>query len=108
VTLNATNVDPGNYTVEADDGDSTDTVEFRVVTRNGSTRRALAAPNGTATNRTATPGDDTTGDETDTRPSPTGVGTTSETTTDGSAPGLGALAPLVALCVFAALLARRP
>lgn len=108
VTLNVTNVDPGNYTVEADDGDSTDTVEFRVVTRNGSTRRALAPPNGTATNRTATPGDDTTGDETDTRPSPTGVGTTSETTTDGSAPGLGALAPLVALCVFAALLARRP
>ncbi|ELZ56320.1 cell surface glycoprotein [Haloferax sp. ATCC BAA-644] len=101
VEIDTTDFETGTFTVEADDGDNTDTVNVEVV----SEREDTTTSSDNATDTTTTTDEPT---ETTTTAEPTETTTESEetTTTSSNTPGFGIAVALVAL-VGAALLALR-
>ncbi|WP_430639055.1 HVO_2072 family ArtA-dependent S-layer glycoprotein [Haloferax volcanii] len=101
VEIDTTDFETGTFTVEADDGDNTDTVNVEVV----SEREDTTTSSDNATDTTTTTDEPT---ETTTTAEPTETTTETEetTTTSSNTPGFGIAVALVAL-VGAALLALR-
>ncbi|MFC7131155.1 HVO_2072 family ArtA-dependent S-layer glycoprotein [Haloferax chudinovii] len=101
VTVDTTDFETGTYTVEADDGDNTDTVNVEVVSEREDTTTTSSGETDTTTT-TAEPTETTTAEPTETTTEPT----EETTTTSSNTPGFGIAVALVAL-VGAALLALR-
>jgi len=102
VTVDTTDYETGTYTVEADDGDNTDTVNVEVVSEREDTTTTSSGETDTTTTTTAEPTETTTAEPTETTAEPT----EETTTTSSNTPGFGIAVALVAL-VGAALLALR-
>nr|WP_245188629.1 HVO_2072 family ArtA-dependent S-layer glycoprotein [Halarchaeum rubridurum] len=96
-------VAPGNYTLEVDDGENTDTVDVQVVSELETTT--------TSTEETSTTSTTTSTEETSTTSTTTTTTTTttssSEETSSGSSPGFGVGLALIALAGAALLALRR-
>lgn len=100
VTLDTSDAATGTYTVEADDGDSSDTAEVELVAE-------LATPTATPTETpTATPTATPTPMPTAT-PTPTPTATPTPTPTESGGPGFGAVVAALALLATALLAVRR-
>jgi len=100
VEIDTTDFETGTFTVEADDGDNTDTVNVEVVSEREDT--TTSSDNATDTTTTDEPTETTTTAE----PTETTTETEETTTTSSNTPGFGIAVALVAL-VGAALLALR-
>ncbi|WP_188423197.1 HVO_2072 family ArtA-dependent S-layer glycoprotein [Haloferax sulfurifontis] len=100
VEIDTTDFETGTFTVEADDGDNTDTVNVEVVSEREDTTTTSSGETETTTT-TEEPTETTTAEPTETTEEPT-----EETTTSSNTPGFGIAVALVAL-VGAALLALR-
>ncbi|EMA08252.1 HVO_2072 family ArtA-dependent S-layer glycoprotein [Haloferax denitrificans] len=101
VEVDTTDFETGTYTVEADDGDSTDTVNVEVVSEREDTTTTSSEETETTTTTEEPTETTTTAEPTETTEEPT-----EETTTSSNTPGFGIAVALVAL-VGAALLALR-
>ncbi|ELZ89050.1 cell surface glycoprotein [Haloferax sulfurifontis ATCC BAA-897] len=100
VEIDTTDFETGTYTVEADDGDNTDTVNVEVVSEREDT--TTSEPTETTTTTSEPTETTTTAEPTETTEEPT----EETTTTSSNTPGFGIAVALVAL-VGAALLALR-
>ncbi|NLV03649.1 major cell surface glycoprotein [Haloferax volcanii] len=101
VEVDTTDFETGTFTVEADDGDNTDTVNVEIVSEREDTT-TTSSDNATDTTTTDEPTETTTTAE----PTETTTETEETTTTSSNTPGFGIAVALVAL-VGAALLALR-
>ncbi|MFC7044399.1 HVO_2072 family ArtA-dependent S-layer glycoprotein [Halobacteriaceae archaeon GCM10025711] len=101
----SSDVEPGTYTIEADDGDNTDIIQFEIVGEGE--RGAIGQPETTTKEPTTTTKEPTTTTKEPTTKSTTKSTTTEPTTTDSDGqPGFGVALALVAV-LGAALLALR-
>lgn len=101
VEIDTTDFETGTFTVEADDGDNTDTVNVEVVSEREDTTTSSDNATDTTTTTDGPTETTTTAEPTETTEEPT-----EETTTSSNTPGFGIAVALVAL-VGAALLALR-